>query len=612
MRRALVPLIALVVLLAVAPAAGAKQWCVPPATGCTDGSAGTLQSALDLAKNNPGPDEIKLGVGTYTSSSGFTYDDNGSATNSVAIEGVNARATTLTRSSIGTILTITGVGATHTSVSRLRVHLTKGTSIGVSAGYANVVGVVVAGDASILNSTGLLLVSGAVRSVTVSMPVSGSNQGISSLSAGVFDSRVAGDTGVATTQGVLQRSNVTGGRAGVMTSSGTLDDVILHVGGSAVERVGLEAYNGPATSGSAVARHVTILGDGNPGSIGVRVRADAMFLPQTEALDLRSSIIRGAAHSYQRTGSTSPETGTANLTIHYTDYDPATRDESGPGSGANPSDPTNPNTDPLFVDSSHSDLRLAYNSPLIDKGDPAALAAFEPDTDFAGLPRVVNGRTDIGAYEYQLRPPVITSATATPSAAQVGTPFAFSAAATDPDADPVTFEWSFDDGATAPGASVQHAFANPGIHVATVKATDGAGLTATKTVAVGATVGPVAAVSTLKLAPVKFKAKKGTNVTFTLNVAAPVKFTVDRRAAGRKVKGKCVKPAKKNSKAKKCTRHLALKGSFSRTGTAGANKFHWNARLKGKALKPGSYRLIATTGSGLTAKVRRASFQVKR
>jgi hypothetical protein len=78
------------------------------------------------------------------------------------------------------------------------------------------------------------------------------------------------------------------------------------------------------------------------------------------------------------------------------------------------------------------------------------------------------------------------------------------------------------------------------------------------------------------------------------------------------VSGKCRKPTKKNRKAKKCSRHLALKGSFSRNAVAGANKFHWNGRIGGKALKPGSYRLIATTGSGLTTKIRRASFRVKR
>jgi PKD domain len=621
MRRALVPLITLMVLLASASAAGAKEWCVPPASGCADGNVGTFQSALNLAGSNAGPDSIRLGATTYTpASGGFTYDDGGSSTNSVAISGVSSDTTTLTRSSLGAILTITSGGGALNSLTDLGFHITQGSSTGLQGGRADATRVAVAGDPSITNSTGMALASGALRSVHVAMPVSGSNQGVfvtgGLATDGVFDSTISADIAVDVPLAVVQRCDITGGHIGVLTMSGRADDVVVHVAGSGSDRSGLVAANNSISSGSAVARHLTILGlDSSPGSIGIRVSADAGFTSQTESLDVRSTIVRGVEHSYRRAGITSPHTGTATLTMQYTDYDAATRDDSGPGTGPNPSDPTNPNTDPAFVDASHFDYRLSGASPLIDAGDPAALAAAEPNSDLAGRPRVVNGRTDVGAFEYQRQAPVITSATSTPDVTPSGNPFTFFAAATDADGDPITYAWSFDDGGTAAGASVQHAFSAEGLHVGTVTVSDPAGRTASAGVAVGVLPDPRTVLKALSVSPSKFRAgtgrKKGTTVRFTLKKSVTVTFTVDRSLAGRKVGGKCRPPTSKNRKAHRCTRHVPV-GSFTRNGALGKNKFHFTGRLAGKALKPGGYRLVGIVGSGPDASVKRASFTVKR
>jgi hypothetical protein len=111
------------------------------------------------------------------------------------------------------------------------------------------------------------------------------------------------------------------------------------------------------------------------------------------------------------------------------------------------------------------------------------------------------------------------------------------------------------------------------------------------------------------------KTARGTKVSFTLNEAATVRFTITRRTGGRKVKrGKktvCVKPTKKNRKHTRCTSVVRLRGTFSRNGVAGLNSFHFTGRLRGRRLKPGRYRLVATpTLGGKTGKPTSRAFRI--
>jgi hypothetical protein len=111
--------------------------------------------------------------------------------------------------------------------------------------------------------------------------------------------------------------------------------------------------------------------------------------------------------------------------------------------------------------------------------------------------------------------------------------------------------------------------------------------------------------------------KYGARVTFTLNVASEVRFTVQQRQPGRYTgkgrKRRCVAQTRKNAKAKKCTRVVTLRGSFARNGLAGANSFRFTGRLGGKTLKPGTYALVATPmANGKAGHAATATFRIKR
>jgi hypothetical protein len=93
------------------------------------------------------------------------------------------------------------------------------------------------------------------------------------------------------------------------------------------------------------------------------------------------------------------------------------------------------------------------------------------------------------------------------------------------------------------------------------------------------------------------KAPVGTTVSYTLSAAASPSFTVERKGIGRKVGKACKKQTPGNRERKPCPIFKPLKGSFSHTGVAGGNSFTFTGRPGGKALKPGTYRLVARSGS---------------
>jgi hypothetical protein len=130
-----------------------------------------------------------------------------------------------------------------------------------------------------------------------------------------------------------------------------------------------------------------------------------------------------------------------------------------------------------------------------------------------------------------------------------------------------------------------------------------------------------ALVTRLALSPTSFRAASsgpsataaatatGTTVTIALSAAAGVIFTVERPAAGRRMRGRCATPKRSNRRARRCVRYVKVRGRFTGNGTPGAGRFHFTGRMGGRKLAPGSYRLVASPVGG---KAKRTAFRIKR
>jgi hypothetical protein len=484
-------------LLAFAAEAEATTYCVAKASCVAAGGTTEpgLVQALAAADAHAGRDRIEIGPGNFNSGGAFYLDG---STNPVDIVGAGA----------GTVLAnnadpVVSIQDPTSTLSAVTVALAVENSAALEL-HGTADGIVVVGDTGRTSSgVGVSLYPGStLRGSTLSLSFgepSFSTVGVRTEAgagtATVEDVSVLADSGfdtVAAAGTTNIRRVKTRGHFGVVMVGGTtnLDDAVIELfGASLMYGVEVDPNRGSAnTSATMNASHVTVFGPGGGGIAGFQAVAGTGVSSAT--LNVSNSIARGVGHSLVRNGAGA---NPANLTIAYSDYDPATLVQSGPGTltqGAG-----NVNVDPLFVDGPGGDYHLTAASPLLEAGDPAA-GGFPLDRD--GAPRVTdaNGdctpRRDMGAFEFQPSPrSPHAAAAATPASVASGTPATFDAGAScDPDGGTLTYAWSFDDGTSAAGITVQHPFSTAGTHTGTVTVTDPTGRTATAAASVTVTTPP--------------------------------------------------------------------------------------------------------------------------
>jgi PKD repeat protein len=276
----------------------------------------------------------------------------------------------------------------------------------------------------------------------------------------------------ATVQGV--RIDFGGNPIQVANGDVTVDDsVMVHRADSDASPSGL-VVNTSGTASLSV-NHSTLVGspsDNAPAFIAVSSGSGSA------SVSFRNGIATRFPVKFYRQATSS---GPANITTDYSDYGGgAALFDTGPGTYT---ETNHLDVPPGFA--SATDFHLRPDSPLIDAADPSETGGLDGNGDCVA-------RRDLGAFEFSPGPRAPHAvAVALPGALVVGTPTGFDASAScDPDGDALTYAWTFDDGTTATGATVQHAFARAGSHSATVTVQDATGRSASATAYVTTTAVP--------------------------------------------------------------------------------------------------------------------------
>jgi hypothetical protein len=96
-----------------------------------------------------------------------------------------------------------------------------------------------------------------------------------------------------------------------------------------------------------------------------------------------------------------------------------------------------------------------------------------------------------------------------------------------------------------------------------------------------------------------------------LSASATVTLTVERALPGALVTGHCQVRTRENHRHPSCARLVMLPGTIVLAGVPGADAFAFTAAIGGRALGPGSYRLLATpTSDGRAGTQRQAAFRI--
>lgn len=441
---------------------------------CSNARVLSIQRALDLAyRNGPGRDVIRLGPGSYR---GGLLNRSGSA---VELRGSGSGTVLHNARDGGAALTLEDKRSLVRNLSVTLAHRRAALGL-VVAGTASSVRVswgayVTQAEGVVLSGSRALLSRSRIDGGSVGFGVNGREE---SSSGRVADSVIKAHYGVVNAVSVVRSQIAVAGPAlegdppqGPVESVGLYDvgkvaDTSIRLSGAAAGLVlddcggDLRCIGGPAKL-VAEARNVTI-GGGGRRSVGVRVTSNGGAVE----LGVATSVVRGLAIDFDREGNGPPCLAPrpdsrrnrfcptpATIKVDKSDLNTHRIRQRGTGSFSTSGCF---DVDPRFVSARTGDLRLRFDSPLVDRGEPRAGRSQELDA--GGRRRYVDGDmdgravSDTGAFEYQGTGPRVAMRVRQAGEHRI----IFTAPARDPDGGPLTYRWQFGDGTFGTGRRVVH------------------------------------------------------------------------------------------------------------------------------------------------------------
>jgi hypothetical protein len=591
--------------------AHAASYCNDPDTYQPEGCVKTdsPQHSLDLAAAHPGHDDVVIGPATYDVDGGLSYSDGGIQDNDVTIRGwtrcsdrYTCHNTRLTGSGAGTVLLSFDVGATTDVVVDFLYLEPRDGATGLAlppGGTARGVSVYSPGDAIGVRMDGTADRPAVLRgylATTGGIGVDAPGYGILEdvFIRGGIGARVRGAGSLDIRGGQIAAvTGVTGPRARVF---GTL--VSLDPEGYEGDPVGVEAVcPGPAAADAEIeVTNVTIAAGSRPGATGVRaVGRGGDGESCGAAVRMSSTAIHAAAVSLDARGEVGsgadPRGGATRIDAAYSSFSVAAIRQAGPSEVERSTPGQNIDGDPLFINTAW----LRWDSPLIDRGDPAPLESWQ-----APWHQVINGRRDIGWYEYRFESPQAIIEVAPGKIVPVGKRVRLISRSSDGDfGDTLDARWALSDGRVVAGDGAARRYAARGTYYERLTVTDptGRGAETTQRVRVVRQ-----RLSELRLRPRRIRPSKFPHRVGRTRVELESRAFDDvvcrfrravRRPGSRRVRWKRVR------------------GVIRVAVDPGRNTFFFNGWAGERRLRPGRYRMVVRAKSTPRLPVR-APFRIVR